>query len=147
MSERDPRGGEAARRYREALARHGLQDVQPLYRRLLVRLKSADAGAYEAAVFRYEREVLPGVAEGEGDPLTPWLEYGIWLAGRLQPGQAMAVDGTGRARPVTGEPPLGPLLLHLPEERRVPAIPLAIPEEPSDPQRATLELLCGPPSA
>ena len=128
--------------YRSALARHGVQDVQPLYRKLLARLKAADPDAYGAAVARYEESLAPAVEHGEKDPLGLWVRYGAWLASRLQPGWVVAVDDTGRSESVVGDPPLGPLLLHLPDEARAPALPLAVPADPSPPQIATVELLC-----
>lgn len=133
----------AETRYREALGRHGLQDVQPLYRRLLHRLKSEDPDRYQRAVARYEEVVLPGLEAEEEDPLRLWVDYGIWLAERLREGRVVAVDATGLAETVEGPPPLGPLLLHLPEEMRARAAPLVLPSDPSPPQRETLELLCG----
>lgn len=129
-------------RYRSALERHGVQDVQPLYRKLLVRLRSSDPEAYETAVARYEQSVVPGAEREKKDPVRLWVRYGIWLANRLQPGRVVAVDESGRSEPVVGEPPLGPLLLHLPDEARAPAVPLAVPAHPSRPQSVTVELLC-----
>ena len=127
--------------YARALERHGLEDVQPLYRSLLRRLKSVDPRQYERAVARYEEIVAP-VLEGGEDPLGVWIDYGVWLAERLREGRVVAVDPTGLAESVEGSPPLGPLLLYLPDEARAPATPLALPAQPSDPQRVTLELLC-----
>lgn len=129
------------RRYRAALERHGLRDVQPLYRELLLRLKAADPDLYRRAVTRYEEEVVPRL-EGEEEPLAVWVGYGAWLAARLQAGRVVAIDESGRAETVDGDPPLGPLLLHLPDERDVPATVLALPADPSPPQRTTVELLC-----
>lgn len=133
----------AERAYRAALARHGVRDVQPLYRSLLVRLKKADPDAYETAVARYTERVADRIASGGPDPLAVWIEYGIWLAERVHAGRTMAVDDTGLAEPVEGAPSPGPLLLHLPRERGAKAIALAVPEEPTEPQRAAIELLCG----
>ncbi|MFQ5679224.1 MAG: hypothetical protein ACE5HP_07165 [Gemmatimonadota bacterium] len=133
-------------RYRAALDRRRVADVQPLYRKLLVRLKSADPAAYEAAVARYEKTVPSRIAAAEADPLEAWIEYGMWLAARLSPGRAVAVDAEGRAHEVGREAgralPSGGLLLHLPDEARAPALLLAMPREPSEAQRATVELLC-----
>lgn len=135
--------GKGEDRYREALSRHGLRDLQPVYRRLLRRLRERDPEAYDRAVERYRERVEPAMAEEGTDPVAVWLEYGAWLAARLHPGRTVAIDDTGLARPVEGEPPAGPLLLHLPEERGVPALALAVPEAPSGPQEVTAELLCG----
>lgn len=133
---------DADARYRLALERRRLQDVQPLYRKLLLRLKSSDPDLYERAVSRYEEEVLPALRREGEDPLRLWIGYGAWLAARLRPGRLVAVDESGLAETVEGDPPLGPLLLHLPDERGAPATPLALPADPSPPQSATLELLC-----
>lgn len=133
----------AEARYREALDRHGLQDVQPLYRKLLRRLKSEDPDRYRGAVARYEEVVVPALEAEEEDPLGLWVDYGIWLAERLREGRVVAIDPTGLAETVEGRPPLGPLLLHLPEETRAKATPLVLPSDPSPPQRETVELLCG----
>ncbi len=133
----------ADRRLEEALSRHGVQDMRPLYRQMLRRLRSVDEGAYESAVERYREELLPALADGAGDPLALWVRYGAHLAGRLSPGHVVAVDPTGRAERPAEIPVPGALLLHLPEETRQPAWPLMEPREPSPPQRATRDLLCG----
>lgn len=129
------------RRYRAALERHGLQDVQPLYRELLVRLKGADPELYRRAVSRYEEEVAPRLEREGEEPLVVWVGYGAWLAARLRAGRLVAIDESGLAETVEGDPPLGPLLLHLPDERNVPATVLALPADPSPAQGSTLELL------
>lgn len=158
---------EAEAFYQTALEQRDLSDVRPLYRALLKRLQEEDPEAYGEAVRRYEEEVEPAVA-GADDPVTEWLRYGAWLAGRLAPGRVAAVDGSGRAEevelgaggdeptppatdPGDGEArgpegarvPAGALLLHLPESSREPAFPLALPAEPTEHQEATRELLCG----
>jgi len=152
MGERTTRE-ESGSRYRSALEAAGLRDVRPLYRALLKRIREEDADAYREAVRRYEEEVEPEVEESD-DPLGVWLRYGAWLAGALVPGRIVAVDGSGRARDldpggggsvegVTGDVDGGPLLLHLPEPSRERALPLALPADPTGPQEATRELLCG----
>lgn len=129
--------------YARSLEEHGLRDVQPLYRTLLKRLKSRDAAAYDEAVARYKERVEAAVDDPGSDPVDVWLAYGRWLAERLCPGERVAVDATGRADPVHDGPPTGALLLHLPEDRKERAICLAMPAEPTDPQRETADLLCG----
>lgn len=149
------------RRYEAALDELGLEDVRPLYRDLLVRLKERDAGGYEEAVRRYREEVEPAVADAT-DPVRWWLRYGRWLADRLAPGTVVAVDGSGRSTELALEDdgadavgagsaapegsetavPAGALLLHVPDEDREPALPLAVPAEPTVHQEATRELLC-----
>lgn len=134
--------GSADGRYRESLRAHGVRDVQPGFRALLLRLKAKGADAYEAGVTRYKEEVQPLVEAGEADPLRAWLQYGMWLAGRWQPGSLIAVDSSGLSHPADEEPPLGPLLIHLPEDQREPGVVLAEPETPTEPQQVTASLLC-----
>lgn len=134
----DP-GAEA---YRAALDHHAVRDVQPTYRQLLRRLKADDPDAYDEAVERYRTDVSAPDDPGS-DPLLRWIEYGTWLAGRLAAGRLVSIDGEGRARTAVGPPPLGPLLLFLPEEKGAAAIPIAEPVEPSAAQQATRQLLCG----
>lgn len=129
--------------YRAALERLEIQDVRPLYRALLKRLKTEDPDAYADAVRHFEDEVKPAV-EASDDPLGEWLEYGRWLADRLAPGRDVAVDPTGRSEELgSGPPPEGSLLLHLPESTRRRALELALPAEPTEFQREARELLCG----
>ncbi|MGH7541509.1 MAG: hypothetical protein ACRELC_10960 [Gemmatimonadota bacterium] len=131
--------------YARSLEAHGLQDVQPLYRALLKRLKAHDAAAYEAAVARYKERVEPAVEgeDPEADPVEVWLAYGRWMAERLSPGAVHSVAPNGRADPLRGNPPPGSLLLHLPDDRKERAILLAMPADPSGPQKETADLLCG----
>lgn len=133
---------EAAEAYEAALEEAGLEDVRPLYRGLLKRLRDRDPGAYERAVRRYEEELLPKVARGV-DPLAAWLRYGAWLAGQVEEGRTVVVDATGKSADFEGEPAPGGLVLHLPDEQRERGMVLAAPREPSDHQAETRELLCG----
>lgn len=128
--------------YLQALAKHGLQDVQPLYRQLLLRLKAQDATEYEEAVARYKDEVESAVDDAD-DPVAVWVGYGAWLAPRLAPGSLRAVDANGLASPAETPPPLGPMLMHLPDDPKVRALVLAMPAEPSPAQKETAALLCG----
>ena len=127
--------------YADALARHGLADVQPLYRQLLLRLKAQDAAAYEAAVARYKAEVESTVEEAE-DPVAVWVAYGVWLAPLVAPGSLKAVNVDGLATPAENPPPLGPMLMHLPEDPRVRGLVLTMPAAPSAAQKETASLLC-----
>jgi len=129
-------------RYRESLAAHGLDDVQPLYRRLLVRLKAQDATSYDEAVARYHDEVEAAVEAAE-DPVALWVGYGVWLAPRIAPGELITVDENGRALRAGSPAPLGPMLMHLPSDRKSPGIVLAMPANPSPAQKETAALLCG----
>lgn len=129
--------------YRAALERLEIQDVRPLYRALLKRLKTEDPDAYADAVRRFEDEVQPAV-EASDDPLAEWIGYGRWLAEKLAPGRDVAVDPTGRSEELgDGSPPEGALVLHLPESTRRRAMELALPAEPTEFQEEARELLCG----
>lgn len=131
----------ASRRLEASLSTHGLRDFRQVYRKLLVELREGDESAYEEAVARYRRDLLPALCREGTDPLQTWIRYGMEIASAVTPGRAVAVDSTGRCGPVEGEPPTGALVLHLPEDRRRSAVLLAEPADPSDPQQATLELL------
>lgn len=124
--------------YQAALARHGLEDVQPLYRRLLVRLKAQDPAAYEEAVARY-RDDVEAASE---NTLDPWIAYGRWLAARIAPGSLKTIAPNGRARDASEPVPLGELLVHLPDDTKRRGFVVAMPAEPSDAQRETAALLC-----
>lgn len=154
----------AARRYEEALSRHGVRDLQPTCRELLRRLKAEDERAYEEGVARYRETLLPTVAAGEVDPVGAWIDYGAWLCGKLGEGRCVAVDESGRAESLEPGPggswsggdrvaadddevasedgSGGRLVLFLPSNTGRQAIPIAVPLEPSEPQRVTAELLC-----
>ena len=127
--------------YRAALARHGVADVQPLYRQFLRRLKAQDGQLYEAAVARYETDVLG--ADRASDALQTWIDYGAWLAGSLAPGRLIAIDAAGRAEGASRPLPMGLLLLHLPDGTGERGLPVAVPEDPSDAQQAARKILCG----
>lgn len=129
----------------EALERAGLADMRPAYRKLLVGLKSSAPAAFEEASRRYRDELEPAIGGGHVDPITAWLEYGMWLAGQLADGRTLAIDSSGRARPFDPSTTLDPgtMILHMPDDDRQPATLLALPSTPSDPQRETAELLVG----
>ncbi len=134
----------ARRRTDEALQKAGLADMRPAYRKLLVQLKQADPAAFQEATRRYREDLEPAVAGGDADPISAWLDYGCWLAGRIADGRAMAIDATGRARPFEpSAPDAGTMILHIPDDDRAQAIALAMPSAPSESQRETAELLLG----
>lgn len=128
--------------YRRALDQHGLEDLQPLYRKLLRLLKSEDPEKYEAAVARYREEVEPAVEDPGSDPLQAWLRYGAWLAPTIAPGSIYRVAENGRADLAPSPPPPGEMLIHLPEDTRRRGWVLAMPREASPAQRETASLLC-----
>lgn len=148
MSDERGRGDLAERgeeRYLAALERHGLEDLRPACRAMLRELKGSDERSYRKAVRRYESELLPSVAGGEHDPVVAWTRYGAWLAGRIRPGRAVAVDPDGRAHPLEEAPdfPARHLVLHVPEEWSDGGRIIAVPREPTEYQQATRELLGG----
>jgi len=125
--------------YQQALAKSGLSDVQPLYRSLLVQLKKRDGARYEAAVLRYTSDVESADPEAV---LNAWVTYGAWLATELAPGQLVSIDENGRSRELSGPPPLGTLLMHVPDDARVRALVVTRPAKPSPAQHETMTLLC-----
>jgi hypothetical protein len=137
-------GPEAEARYVDALEERGLEDLRPLYRDLLRRMRDEAPTSYDEAVRRYREEVAPAAAS-EARPLRVWLRYGAWMARQIAPGRLVSVDRTGRATDLDAQPeevPAGALVLHLPEERSVRALPLAVPASPSAAQQETQDLLC-----
>ena len=128
--------------YSRALAEHGLDDVQPRYRKLLLTLKAQDAASYEAAVARYRTDVEEK-ARASADPLAEWLAYGAWLAAQIEPGDLVTIFENGRAENTAGPAPAGPMLIHLPSAPNRRGLLIAMPASPSEAQRETAALLCG----
>lgn len=124
--------------YETSLDEHGLEDVQPGYRRLLLKLKSRDPGAYEEAVARYREDV----EEAGSDPLAAWLAYGRWLTQKIEPGSLRTIASNGRAAEAADPAPLGEMLIHLPEDSKRRGFVVAMPARPTDAQRETAALLC-----
>ena len=133
---------DASDAYARALEEHELEDVQPLYRALLRKLKSQDAATYEEAVARYRDDVEAVEATSDTDPVAVWLAYGCWLAETIEPGSLTAIADNGRAEPTTEVPPPGRMLIHLPEATNRRGFVLAMPSEPTPAQRETAALLC-----
>ena len=128
--------------YTRSLEAYGLEDVRPLYRRLLRRLSSHDPPAYDEAVARYHDEVESAAEDPDADPVAVWSAYGTGLAPRLAPGSRMASGREGRADPADDLPPLGTMLIHLPEDSRQRGFVLAMPSNATPAQRETAALLC-----
>ena len=126
--------------YTRALAEHGIDDVQPLYRQLLLRLKARDGGTYERAVARYRSDV-EGVTGG-GEALAAWLSYGAWLASCLEPGGLFTISEAGLAARAPDPFAPGAMLIHLPDAANRKGFVIAMPAAPSVAQRATADLLC-----
>lgn len=131
----------ADRRFEEALERTGARDPRAVYRTLLKELKSQSEERYRETVGRWRSEVVEPLADGEAEPLERWLRFGAELARDLHPGRTVVVDEAGRAAPHRGTPSWRELVLHLPDAKRVRAIPVSLPPEPSPAQQATVDLL------
>ncbi|MGH7469721.1 MAG: hypothetical protein ACRENP_17365 [Longimicrobiales bacterium] len=124
-----------------ALAASGLQDPRPAFRERLRYFREEQPAVFGEALEYFEKTLVPRVAAEDAAPLHAWFEYGQRLSELTGPGRTMAIDVTGRARPHTGQPPLDRLILHVPHDPAVPVLPLIVPRELSEPQKATLDLL------
>lgn len=131
----------ADHRYEEALAETGARDPREFYRQLLRGLKEQSEERYQEVVARWREEVVAPLARGEGEPLERWLRFGATVAAALHPGRTVVVDESGRAAPYEPPPSWRQLILHLPDEKRVRAVPVGLPPELSVPQQATVDLL------
>ncbi len=127
--------------YTRSLKQHGLEDLQPRYRQLLLRLKSQHPATYDEAVARYHEEV-EGAGDTGGDPVAAWLAYGCWLAAKLEPGSLVSIAESGRAEPASGGALPGPMLIHLPEAANRRGFVVAMPANATEAQRETAALLC-----
>lgn len=117
------------------------EDPRDRYRSFLRTLREHDAAAFERAVVEYE-PLVEAICAG-GDPRTEWLRYGERLAAGL-PGRTVAIDEQGRAgewSPGHEDGDRPPLVLHLPDDRGIAPLALAVPRSPAPAQRATLDLL------
>lgn len=127
----------AESRTAEAIAAGPYDDFREAYRERLRWLKDARAQAFSEAVASYER-LVADVANGS-DPIEKWLEYGRQLGELSGRGKVVGIDESGRAVPVNGTGTQ--LILHLPDDISVPALPLAVPRDLSIHQRSTFDLL------
>ena len=121
----------------EAIATSRYEDFREAYRDRLRWLKEARPQAFSEALASYDK-LVESVAGGS-DPLRGWLEYGRQLGELSGRGKVVGIDATGRE--VSVETGAEQLILHLPDDINVPALPLAVPRNPSDAQQSTLELL------
>jgi hypothetical protein len=131
----------ADRRFEAALAETGARDPRDFYRQLLRGLREQSEERYRDAVTRWRDEVVLPLARDEGDPLELWLRFGASVASELHPGRPVVVDESGRAAPYEPPPSWRDLILHLPDEKRVKAVPVSLPPELSPAQQATVDLL------
>lgn len=131
----------ADRRFQDALDETGARDPREFYRGLLRELKERSEAEYEKAVARWREEVVEPLARGDGEPLERWLRFGVSLARDLHPGRTVVIDETGRAEPYEPPPSWDRLILHIPDTKKVRAVPVGLPPELTPPQRATVDLL------
>jgi hypothetical protein len=132
---------EADRRFETAVRATGARDPRDFYRESLRALKESNPKGYDRAVDHFREVLVPGIASGDLEPLRAWRDYGLLLAELTAPGRTVQIDGTGRAEAFSPEAPLDHLVLHLPQEKGVRAILVALPAVPSPAQRATFDLL------
>jgi hypothetical protein len=131
---------EAERRLAGALAASGLDDGRPAYRRRLRALRESNPAAFEEALRHYDAVVVPALC-GDADPVSTWIEYGVWLGGLTGEGRLVSIDASGRASPFHGRYPPGALVLHMPSDSAEEIIPVAVPAAPTAAQQATVWLL------
>jgi len=124
-----------------ALAASGSRDPREYYRERLRDLKSADPEAYDRAVQYYREKLVPTLADGDGDPLAAWSEYGQFIAELCAPGRTVEIDHSGRAHAFHPPTPGDRLVIHVPKGRVTRAILVGLPAEPSAAQMATYDLL------
>ena len=121
----------------QAIENGPFEDFREAYRERLRWLKEARTVAFSQALAAYD-ELVQKIAQGD-DPLNEWLAYGRRLGELSGAGQVCAIDDTGRAQ--AAEHFSEELLIHLPDDINVPALPLAVPRRLSEHQKATLDLL------
>jgi len=124
-------------RFAAALAASGARDPREYYRTQLRELKRSNPEGYDQAVGYYQDELVPSIAERDADPVEAWLAYGLLIARLAAPGRAVAIDPTGRSRPLESSGPVDDMILHVPDARHAPALLVGLPPKPSSAQMAT----------
>lgn len=128
-------------RLEEAMEARGARDPREFYRTRLRDLRTEDRAAYEQAVAHYRDVLLPAIADEGADPLEAWTEYGRRLAELSAPGRTLCLDHTGRSAPYAAPADPDALILHLPSNRKVPALVVGLPPQLSAAQRAAYDWL------
>ncbi len=98
---------EADRRFDEALKESDARDPRDFYREALRELRKVNPGGYDRAVGHFQEVLIPGIANGESEPLRAWRDYGRLIAELTTPGRAVAIDESGRSQPFAAEAPHG----------------------------------------
>ncbi len=120
-----------------ALAASGARDPREYYRTQLRELKRSNPEGYDRAVGYYQDELVPSIVERDADPVQAWQAYGLLIAQVTSPGRAVAIDPSGRSRPVESSGALDDMVLHLPDARQAPILLVGLPPKPSPAQMAT----------
>ncbi|HET9439930.1 MAG TPA: hypothetical protein VFO52_07150 [Longimicrobiales bacterium] len=120
-----------------AIAEGPYEDFREAYRERLRWLKEARPAAFTEARAAYDA-LVENIARGS-NPVEQWLKYGKQLGELSGRGKIVGIDASGRSGQATADGTT--LILHLPDDISVPALPLAVPRNVSDPQKATFDLL------
>lgn len=113
------------------------QDFREAYRERLRWLKEARPAAFTEARAAYDA-LVENIARG-GNPVEQWLMYGKQLGELSGRGQIVGIDASGRSVQATSDG--STVILHLPDDISVPALPLAVPRHISEHQKSTIDLL------
>lgn len=132
---------EAADRLSRALEETGARDPRDYYRARLRELKSGNPEGYDRAVRHYREVVIPSIASARTEPLEAWLEYGRLIVSLAEEGRTVVIDPEGKAEPYDPPVPLDRMVLHLPDNARVKAIPVGLPARFTPAQQAGYDLL------
>ncbi len=124
----------------KAVAAGAFEDFREPYRARLRWLKDSQPQAFTRALAHFNNVLVPNIAAGN-DAIAEWVEYGKLLGELSGRGRVLSIDASGKAAPLSE---LRGLILHVPDDLSVPALPLAMPRELSDAQRATMQLLIKP---
>lgn len=124
-------------RFAAAIAASGARDPREYYRKQLRELKRSNPEGYDQAVGYYQDELVPSIAERDADPVQAWQVYGLLIARLAAPGRAVAIDPSGRSRPLESSGTLDDMVLHLPDTPQAPALLVGLPSKPSPAQMAT----------
>lgn len=113
------------------------EDFREAYRERLRWLKEARPTAFAEARAAYDA-LVEEIARGS-NPVEQWLEYGKQLGELSGRGKIVGIDASGRSVQATSDG--STVILHLPDDISVPALPLAVPRNISEHQKSTIDLL------
>jgi len=127
--------------FEKALEETGARDPREYYRTRLKELKQGNPEGYDQAVSYFRDTLIPSIASGESEAVVAWLEYGRRIAELFADGSTVEVDPSGRTTPYASPSPPEHLVLHLPNQKKLRALLVGLPPDPSPAQRATYDLL------